>query len=305
MSTPDRTGITQPLDQIVAVLQNATSEQRAAILAKIDQSVSSTRQEVAVTMTSTSSTQREVATVANPANTDTSPLSQEQLLDNLSGQHDASYDAWKSTYQLPPQYLANLAKKDTVIAWAKTIPQETIQAVLRYGQPRLKLLTEMSVPNLLEVLNQHPTIPGQLDSVIWWDQWKTIAAKPGDFGLTPDIEDMPQENIYEDRKNPAIIAEYKRRFEQAPHSTIMPQAAYFPSAMDEIARGKVYDRKYWTGFEQPQETDGVPRAGWYDGRVDLGRAYPLNSNDSGRGRLWVPGGKPPRGATTLRILKRL
>lgn len=287
MSTPDHTGITQPLDQIIAVLTKATPRQRTAILAKIDQSVLQTRQQVTATMISNPSTRNEVASVATPAAPDVSPLSQEQLLDTISAQYDTSYVVWKETFRLPAKYLQTLATKDTVIAWAKTIPQETIQAILKYGQPRLKLLTEMPVPNLLEVLDQHPTMPGQNNSVIWWDQWKAVTAKPGEFGLTPDAEDMPQEGIYQGRKNPAIIAEYKRRFEQAPRSTIMPQAAYLPSAMDELARGKVYDKKYWTGFEQPQGVDLVPGASWDGDLVSLVRDFPGYSGDCLRGRLWV------------------
>lgn len=285
-NTPDHTGITQPLDQIVAIIANATPEERIAMLAKINQATSATHQDIATTVSSTPSS---AASTIQPE--PLSPVQQrdlsQELLDTTSAQYDQAYQNWKATFELPTRYLSTLAKKDDVMKWAATVPQETIQALQKYGPARLKLLTEMPVPYLLEVLNRHPTIPGQNKSVIWWDQWKTVAAKPGEFGLTPDVEDMPQEDIYQGRKNPAIVTEYKRRFEQTPLTSIMPQAAYLPSAMDSMVRGQVYDKKYWTGFEQPQGTDYVPYAHRSGGRVRLGGDFPVDSRGVLRGRLWV------------------
>lgn len=222
---------------------------------------------------------------------------QQEFMDLTAEQHDAGIVAWKSTFQLSAKDLTSLAKKDDVMKWAATVQTETIQGLKQYGAPRLKLLPGMQVEKLMQVIDQHPTILGQNKGYIGWDQWKRVAASAGSFGLTTDIEDMPFDPtiFYKDaeqkvkRTNEEMVAEYKRKFQQTPGATIMPQNACVGSVMDAMARGLVYDKQFYTAFERPQGADYLPSAGWRNGHVSLVRYLPGNSDDNLRGRVWVPG----------------
>ncbi len=224
---------------------------------------------------------------------------QQEFLDTTSEQYDTGFSAWKSTFQISDKDLMTLASKDAVMQWAATVQPETLQGLRQYGEPRLKLLPDMPVSKLMQIMDQHPTVAGQTNGYIGWDQWKKIAAPAGSFGLTADIEDMPFDAtiFYQDaaqkvkRTNEQMVAEYKRRFEQTPGATIMPQHAYVGSAMDAMARGQKYDKQFWTAFERPQGAGDLPYAGWSSGRVDLNRVNPDVSYDNLRGRVWVPGEK--------------
>ncbi len=228
----------------------------------------------------------------------TSP-EQQEFMDQTSEQYDTGFATWKSTFQISDKDLTTLAKKDDVMQWAATVQPETIEGLKQYGAPRLKLLPDMPVSTLMQVMDQHKTIAGQTNSYIGWDQWKKIAAPAGSFGLTTDIEDMPFDPtiFYQDaaqkikRTNEQMVAEYKGRFEQTPGATSMPQCAYVGSAMDAMARGQIYDKQFWTAFERPQGADDLPGARWYDGRVRLGGGVPDFSYGFLRGRVWVRGKK--------------
>ncbi len=228
----------------------------------------------------------------------TSP-EQQEFMDHTAEQYDAGFAAWKSIFQISAKDLTTLAKKDDVMKWAATVQTETIQGLKQYGTPRLKLLPDMEVAKLMQVIDHHPTIPGQNKGYIGWDQWKKVKAPPGSFGLTTDIEDMPFDPtiFYKDaeqkvkRTNEEMVAEYKRRFEQTPGATIMPQNACVGSIMDAMARGQVYDKQFYTAYERPQGAGSLPNASWYDVHVSLYRDNPGNSYDDLRGRVWVPGEK--------------
>lgn len=307
MSTPnrtqDKTGITQPLEKILAAIRALPVEQQEAAKAKATAEIAgltlSARQSITAAVAPTSTSPAAPTSGVSP---DTAPLSQEQLLDLTSQQYDDGLAHWRGTFELGNKHLTSLATKDTVIDWVKTLPAQTIAALNQYGGPRLKLLPDMPVENLMRVIDQHKTIPDQIDGKIWWDQWSKVQAPAGSFGLTTDIEDMlPDESIFwtdvtqkdnqHRRTNEQMIAEYKRRFQQIPGGTNIPQYAYLPSAMDAMARGQVYDRQYWTGFDRPQGADYLPYAGWYCDHVFLDRADPDYSRDGLRSRLWVEGRK--------------
>ncbi|MBP7898517.1 hypothetical protein KAZ92_01035 [Candidatus Gracilibacteria bacterium] len=225
---------------------------------------------------------------------------QQEFMDRTSEQYDTGFAAWKSIFQISAKDLTTLAKKDDVMKWAATIQPETLLGLKQCGDtPRLKLLPDMEVAKLMQVIDQHPTIPGQNKGYIGWNQWKKVKAPPGSFGLTTDIEDMPFDPtiFYKDaeqevkRTNEEMVAEYRRRFEQTPGATIMPQYACLGSVMDAMARGQVYDKQFYTAYERPQGADNLPRATWNGDHVYLRGSVPVGSNDALRGRVWVPGKK--------------
>lgn len=293
MPTPsqvsDHTGITQPLNEIIAAVRAADSHQREIMAARIAEVYTlslQTHEQVAAAATSKTSVSPEPVT-----------LPREELLDLLTTQYDMNHAAWRAAFELDKKDLETLAKKDTVMRWAATLPLKTITALSAYGQPLLKLLPSIPVPQLIEVLNQHKKIPGQKDSKIWWNQWNTIIAPSGSFGLTTDIEDMPFDpNIYyvnptdqnTKRTNEQMVAEYDRQFTLHGIGS-MPQDAYLPSAMDAMARGQVYDKRYRTAFNRPQGTGSMPNADWDDDRVYLGGFNTDVANGNLRCRPWVRG----------------
>lgn len=225
---------------------------------------------------------------------------QEKLMDQTSEQYDVGFAAWKSTFQLPHDALKTLASKDTVMQWAATVQTETIQGLQQYGgEPRLKLLPDMPVSALIQIIDQHRMFPAQHKGCIGWDQWKKVAAPAGSFGLTTDIKDMPFDStiFYQDaaetvkRTNEEMVAEYKRRFQQTQGATIMPQYAYVSSAMDAMARGQKYDERFWTVFERPQGDGVLPDARWLSDHVNLSGVRSDGSYSGFRARVWVPGEK--------------
>lgn len=240
-------------------------------------------------------------TLAPAVHVRSAPLTptQEELLAMISTQHDAALAVWRGHYELDQGTVAKLASKDDVMQWAATVRTETILGLEQYGEPRLKLLPDMEVAKLMQVMDQHPTIPGQRKGYIGWGQWRKVAAPAGSFGLTTDIQDMPfdptifYQNVAQEikRANQQMVAEYKRRFEQTPGATIMPQHAYIGSAMDAMARGQVYDKQFWTAFERPQGAGGLPSAYWNLDHVGLYGDGPDVSSANLRGRVWVPGEK--------------
>lgn len=297
---PDRTGATQPIDQIVAILQSATPEKRTAILAAIDKSTAPIRQQLAVAVAPTVAPKVIPAPVPEPLSEQQKKTLKQELLDHTTKQYDEGYEAWKSTFQLSAKDLMNLAKKDDVMKWAATVQAETINGLKQYGEPRLKLLSDMPTSKLIDIINAHPMIPGQNKSVIWWDQWNKVAAKSGSFGLTTDIEDMPFDpkiyyiNGVDDkngtRKNEAMVGLYGEKF-RGEGLDLMPQEACVSSVADALAQGKVLDRKFYTAFKRPQGAGSLPRAYWRAGHVAVGGYDPDDSSDALRGRVWVSGEK--------------
>jgi hypothetical protein len=287
-------GITQPLDRLIAAVRALSPQEQELAQARIEAALRDLR---AATRQNTGRIISEAAAVTPTDTSDGVPFSREQLLETVSAQYDANFATWKSAYLLSAEDLTNLAKKDTVMNWASTVPAETIQALKQYGPPRLKLLTDMEVEQLMRIMDQNKKIPGQQNGTIWWDQWKSIHAETGSFGLTVDMEDIPFDpSIYYvdpnnkqagSRRNEDMVSLWERKY-QAQALDLMPQYAYLPSAMDAMVRGQVYDKKYWTVFKRPQGVDRLPYALWSSDHVYLG-GVPDYSFVLMRGRFWVRG----------------